>query len=78
MNAVAFHIQSIPDYQTFKMTTKSFQSQCPDMAGCNSSLLMFLGGLLHRLRVFIVANVWRFSGPLQRGQDGRAVCEKCQ
>lgn len=25
MNAVAFHIQRIPDRQTFRMTTKSFQ-----------------------------------------------------
>lgn len=72
MNAVAFHIQRIPDYQTFSMTTKSFQTyqdQSRSIGGCNSSMVMSWGGLLHCLSDFIVANVQWFSGPLQWGQD---------
>ena len=75
MNAVAFHIQRIPDRQNL---FKGMGSVLRHMDGCNSSMLMSQGGLLHRLRDFIVANVWWFSGPLQRGQDGYAVCRKCQ
>lgn len=45
---------------------------------CNSSMVMSHHGLLHHLRDFIVANVLWFSGPLQRGQDGRTVCTNCQ
>lgn len=80
MNAVVFHLQRLT-VKPFKMTTKSFQrygSMLRHMDRCNSSMVMSQGGLLHRLRDFIVANVRWFSGLLQRGQDGRAVCRKCQ
>lgn len=48
------------------------------MDSCNSSMVMSHHGLVHHLRDFFVANVLRFCGPLQWGQDGCAVCKNCQ
>lgn len=48
------------------------------MGSCNSSMVMSHHGLGHHLRDFFVANVLRFSGPLQWGQDGCAVSKNCQ
>lgn len=45
------------------------------MAGCDSTELTSQGGLWHRLRDFIVANVWWFSGPLQKeGTRSSVLC----
>lgn len=77
MNAVALHIQRIPDGQSLLRWQQNLfrdtGSTLHHTDACNSAMVMSRGGLLHRLRDFIVANVRCFSGPLQRG-PGRVRC----